>query len=244
MFAIEATGLSYAFAPAEPVLRDVGLAVPRGAIYGFLGPNGAGKTTTLRLLLGLLRPQRGHIRIFGATLADERRQLLRRIGSAIETPSLYAHLTVTENLEVWRLVYDCAPARIDEALQLVGLGDARRKPAGALSLGTKQRLSLAIALLHTPELLILDEPTNGLDPHGIREMRALLTTLNRTQGTTILVSSHLLSEVERVATHVGVLHQGRLLFQGTLAALRALDGNRGDGERRDLEDIFIDLASA
>ncbi|MBA8886659.1 ABC-2 type transport system ATP-binding protein [Dokdonella fugitiva] len=203
------------------VLDGIDLDVPAGSIYGFLGPNGAGKTTTLRLLLGLLACEGGEIRVFGRRLQDDRRGLLRRIGSMIETPSFYEHLTARENLLLLQRIHRCPKARIDEVLELVGLAGTGRKRAGMFSLGMKQRLGIAIALLHGPELLILDEPTNGLDPNGIVEMRALLRHLNRERAMTLLVSSHLLAEVERLVTHVGILHRGRLLFQGPIDALRA-----------------------
>jgi ABC-2 type transport system ATP-binding protein len=217
--AIETRGLTYRFA-TQPVLADVSLAVPEGAIYGFLGPNGAGKTTTLRLILGLLRRQQGAIEVFGKTLDRHRLDVLRRIGSSIETPSVYGHLTARENLDVWRRVYDCDRRRVNDVLAIVGLSGTGSKRADQFSLGMKQRLGIAVALLHQPTLLILDEPTNGLDPQGILEMRRLLGALNREHGVTILVSSHILSEVERVVTHVGVIHHGTLRFQGTLDALR------------------------
>jgi ABC-type multidrug transport system ATPase subunit len=217
--AIETQGLTHRFTGAEPVLRDIRLQVPVGSIYGFLGPNGAGKTTTLRLALGLLGLQAGRIQILGQALESRRTAIMRRVGSSIESPSLYSHLSATENLKVWQTVFQCPVQRIPEVLHQVGLSSAGTKPAGQFSLGMKQRLSLAVALLHEPELLILDEPTNGLDPHGIVEMRDLLTALNRDQGTTIVVSSHLLSEVERLVTHVGIINRGELLFQGPLLSL-------------------------
>jgi ABC-2 type transport system ATP-binding protein len=221
MFAIETEGLTYRFSPDETVLRDVGLHVDTGSIYGFLGPNGAGKTTTLRLVLGLLAPQQGIVRIFGQTLGEHRVDILRRIGSSIESPSLYGHLTARENLEVWRKIYGAPPPRIAEVLELVGLAGTGRKRADQFSLGMRQRLSIAVALLHEPSLLVLDEPTNGLDPHGIIEVRELLTRLNHEHGMTILVSSHILSEIEKLVTHVGIIHRGALMFQGTLAELVA-----------------------
>ncbi len=218
--AIETRGLTYRFG-REPVLRGIDMTVPDAAIYGFLGPNGAGKTTTLRLLLGLLRRQDGAIRIFGQTLERQRLAMLRRIGSSIETPSIYGHLTAAENLEVWRRLFRCDRRRIATVLELVGLAGTGSKRADQFSLGMKQRLAIAVALLHEPSLLVLDEPTNGLDPHGILEMRGLLAELNRERGLTILVSSHILSEIERLVTHVGIIHRGTLRFQGTLDALRA-----------------------
>ncbi|MBL8261677.1 MAG: ATP-binding cassette domain-containing protein [Xanthomonadaceae bacterium] len=208
------------------VLDGIDLMVPDGSIYGFLGPNGAGKTTTLRLLLGLLRKQQGDIAIFGRHLDEDRIGLLRRIGSMIESPSFYDHLTARENLALLQKIHRCPPASIDEVLALVGLTHTGRKRAGQFSLGMKQRLGLAVALLHSPDLLILDEPSNGLDPNGIIEMRELLQRLNRERGITILVSSHLLPEVEKLATHVGILHRGRLMFQGTIGDLQARQHQR------------------
>jgi ABC-type multidrug transport system ATPase subunit len=219
MYAIETSGLTHHFSPADRVLDDISLRVPIGSIYGFLGPNGAGKTTTLRLVLGLLRQQRGTIGIFGLPLRRNRMAILRKVGSSIESPSIYAHLTARENLALWQIVFRCPATRIDEVLQLVGLAHTGSKRAGQFSLGMKQRLSIAVALLHDPSLLILDEPTNGLDPHGILEMRDLLIALNRDHGTTILVSSHLLSEIERLVTHVGIIRRGTMLFQGPFAEL-------------------------
>ena len=218
MFAIRTEGLTHRYSK-DTVLREVDLGVPTGSIYGFLGPNGAGKTTTLRLLLGLLRRQHGTIEIFGRTLERHRRDILRQIGSSIEIPSVYGHLTAVENLEVWRRMFRCPAGRIPRVLDLVGLADTRSKRVEQFSLGMKQRLSIAVALLHEPTLLILDEPTNSLDPHGILEMRRLFEALNREQGITILVSSHMLSEIEKLVTHVGIIHRGAIRFQGTLDEL-------------------------
>ena len=220
MLAVHTLNLTHRFG-ADLVLRGVDLAVPKGAIYGFLGPNGAGKTTTLRLILGLLRRQLGTIEVFGRTLESDRLGILRTVGSSIESPSVYGHLTAAENLEVWRRVFGCGRHRIPDVLALVGLAGTGAKRADQFSLGMKQRLAIAVALLHEPSLLILDEPTNGLDPQGILEMRRLLGRLSRERGVTILVSSHLLSEVERVVTHIGIIHLGSMRFQGTLDALRA-----------------------
>ena len=195
---LETTALSYRYANGDGVLHGITLQVPQGGIYAFLGPNGAGKTTTLRLVLGLLKPRAGQIAIFGQALATHR----------------------LENLAVWQKIYRCTRERIAEVLHLVGLPKTGAKKAGRFSLGMKQRLGIAVALLHNPSLLILDEPTNGLDPHGIIEIRDLLTALNRECGVTIVISSHLLAEVEKLATHVGIIHQGRMVFQGTMENLR------------------------
>jgi len=217
--AVETRELTHAYVRSATVVQNLSMRVPTGSIYGFLGPNGAGKTTTLRLLLGLLPLQSGSIEVLGQSLARNRVALLRRIGCSIETPSVYANLTARENLRVWQLLQGCPRARIDAVLEEVGLARTGSKLAGQFSLGMKQRLGLAAALLHEPELLVLDEPTNGLDPHGIVEMRELLIRLNRERGLTLLVSSHLLSEVERLATEVGIICRGALVFQGPLSEL-------------------------
>lgn len=218
-YCIETSALTYHYSAREKVLDDISLRVPEGSIYGFLGPNGAGKTTTLKLLLGLLKNQQGDIHVFGKDIRTHRTEILRNTGSLIEMPSLYSQLTATENLEVLRKIYDAPKARIGEVLGLVGLASTGKKKAGAFSLGMKQRLSIAMALLHNPELLILDEPTNGLDPNGIIEIRNLLRELSSTRKITILVSSHLLAEVEKLVTHVGIIGNGQMRFEGTLAAL-------------------------
>jgi ABC-2 type transport system ATP-binding protein len=219
MYCIETINLSYRFSQEQLVLNNMNLLVPTGSIYGFLGANGAGKTTTLRLILGLLRKQKGDISIFGKSFEKERFSILKEIGSLIESPSIYGHLTASENLQVLQKIYQCPIKRIKEVLEIVGLAETGRKKAGQFSLGMKQRLSIAIALLHNPSLLILDEPTNGLDPNGIIEIRELLKKLNEEKNMTILISSHLLSEIERLVTHLGIIHKGTLLFQGTLDEL-------------------------
>jgi ABC-2 type transport system ATP-binding protein len=214
--------LSFSFSNGIKTLDDVNLNVPKGSIYGFLGPNGAGKTTTLRLLVGLLKNQQGRIEIFEKEFLSDRLEILKKLGSLIEQPSLYGHLTAKENLDIYRRIYHCSKNRIEEVLKTVGLENTGKKKAKQFSLGMKQRLSIAIALLHQPELLILDEPTNGLDPNGIIEMRELLKKLNKEHGTTVLVSSHILNEVERMASHVGIIHKGKILFQGTLPELQQM----------------------
>jgi ABC-type multidrug transport system ATPase subunit len=219
---IKTSGLNFSFAAGSKTLDNVNLDVPAGSIYGFLGPNGAGKTTTLRLLLGLLRNQQGKIELFGKEFASNRIEILKRLGSLIEQPSLYLHLTAKENLNIYRIIYQCSKNRIDEVLKIVGLANTTGKKAKQFSLGMKQRLSVAIALLHQPELLILDEPTNGLDPNGIIETRELIKTLNKDHNVTVLVSSHILNEMERMATHVGIIHKGKMLFQGPLHDLQQM----------------------
>jgi len=221
MHCIQTDQLNYRFSKKEPLLHNINLRIPTGAVYGFLGPNGAGKTTTLKLLLGLLSKQEGTIQIFGKAVEQHRTEIQASIGSLIETPSLYSHLTARENVQIWQKLYHCPNRYISKALGLVGLSDVAGKRTGTFSLGMKQRLGIAIALLPQPSLLILDEPTNGLDPNGISEIRELLLRVNREQNVTIVVSSHLLSEVEKLASHVGILHKGSLLFQGTLPELHA-----------------------
>jgi lantibiotic transport system ATP-binding protein len=219
MNAIETLGLSKRF-PGGHGVHGLDLAVPPGAIYGFLGPNGAGKTTTIRLLLSLLRPSAGTIRIAGEALTARDRSALAHVGALVESPSLYGHLTGRENLEVTRRLLAAPRQRVDAVLRQVELaGDADRL-VRTYSLGMRQRLALALALLGEPRILILDEPTNGLDPAGIQEFRALLRQLTAEHGLTVFLSSHLLAEIELIASHLGVLDAGRLLFQGTLAELR------------------------
>lgn len=205
----------------QTVLDNLNLNIPPGSIYGFLGPNGAGKTTSLRLILGLLQTQQGQVSVFGKDIRTQRLDILRRVGSLIEQPSLYGHLNARENLEVFRLSYQTDPKRIDEVLSITGLTGAARKKVKAFSLGMKQRLGVAMALLHNPDLLILDEPTNGLDPNGIIETRDLIKQLNQEHGKTIIVSSHLLDEIEKMVTNLAIIHKGKKLFEGTIDQLRS-----------------------
>ncbi|MDR6194468.1 ABC transporter ATP-binding protein [Siphonobacter sp. SORGH_AS_0500] len=220
MVILQTQQLEFYFRKDQPIVRSIDLQVPQGSIFGFLGPNGAGKTTSIRLILGLLQAKSGTVEIFGQELGSNRSALFQKIGSLIESPSLYLHLTGKQNLEIARHYTQKPASRINEVLAMVGLEHAATKKAGAYSLGMKQRLGLAMALLHQPELVILDEPTNGLDPGGIIEMRELIKQLNRDLGITFFVSSHLLAEVERMCTHVGIIHQGNLLFQGSIQELQ------------------------
>jgi len=227
-FIVHIEGLTHRFGH-QTALDNISLAIPKGSIYGFLGANGAGKTTTLRLLLGLIKKQKGKITLFENDLMVNRISMLKKIGSLIEQPSLYSHLSGKENLHVFGLAYPYSRKRIDEVIKTVGLTVAADKKVKAYSLGMKQRLAIAIALLHDPELLILDEPTNGLDPNGIIDVRNLIKKLN-SEGKTIIISSHLLSEVEKVATHVGIIHNGKIVFEGT--------------PQTNLENLFIQITSA
>lgn len=201
-------------------VENVELKIKKGEIYGFLGPNGAGKTTTIRMLLGLAKPTYGSIRIFGKDMKKERISVLKKVGSLVEYPSYYGHLTAYENLEAIRILLDAPKSRIDEVLSIVRLSKDAKRPVKGFSLGMKQRLGIAAALLGNPELLILDEPTNGLDPSGILEIRELIKSMPKEHGITILVSSHLLSEMDQMATQVGIISQGKMIFQDSMEMLR------------------------
>ncbi len=225
MSAIETEDLRKRFRGVNAV-DGVDLSVPTGAIFGFLGPNGAGKTTTIRLLLGLLSPNRGRIRIFGDDLHRSRKKALKSVGVAFETPAHYEHLTGRENLNITRLLLNLDKSEIDRVLATVELTHVADRLVKKYSLGMRHRLGLARALLGAPRLLILDEPTNGLDPVGIREMRDLIKTLPARTGATVFVSSHHLAEIEQVASHVAVIHQGKIVFQGGMESLRSLHAPR------------------
>jgi ABC-2 type transport system ATP-binding protein len=218
--AIETRDVTYRFGSLTAI-DTLNLQVPTGSICGFLGPNGAGKTTTIRLLLGLLNPNSGTILIDGQVISRGHPELRRRIGAFIESPSLYPNLTGRENLEVIRRLLDIAPANVSEVLQLVQLTENSDRLVRTYSLGMRQRLGLAIALLGNPTLLVLDEPANGLDPAGVHDLRDLLRTLVRERGATVFLSSHLLAEVEQIADHVAILDRGHLLLQGTLGEFQA-----------------------
>ena len=216
---IETCALSRAFG-SQKAVDNLDLRVPRGSIYGFLGPNGAGKTTTIRLLLGLLRPSGGSIFFNGEPFTEHRRRLLRNIGALVETPSLYPHLTGLENLELTRRILNLPRANVGAALDFVGLTSDAQRPVRTYSLGMRQRLGLALAWLGQPGLLLLDEPANGLDPAGIRKLRAQLRGLARERLVTVFLSSHVLNEVEQIADWIGIINHGRLLFQGQLQGLQ------------------------
>ncbi len=196
------------------------LNVPKGSVYGFLGPNGAGKSTTLKMILGLVRPTAGSIQVLGNNMDNQHRlAVLRQVGSLIESPSYYGHLTGEENLRIIQTLRGVPEKNIREVLQIVRLDGQRGKKVAHYSLGMKQRLGLAAALLGYPKLLILDEPTNGLDPAGIQEMRELIRDLPGRFGMTVVVSSHLLSEIDQMADHVAIIREGELVFQDSLQAL-------------------------
>ena len=201
-------------------VSHLNLNVPEGSIYGFLGPNGAGKSTTLKMILGLVRPTAGSIRVLGKDMDNSNRlSVLRQVGSLIESPSYYGHLTGEENLRIVQTLRGIPEKNIREVLQIVRLDGQREKKVAHYALGMKQRLGLAAALLGYPKLLILDEPTNGLDPAGIQEMRELICDLPGRFGMTVVVSSHLLSEIDQMANHVAIIREGELVFQDSLDAL-------------------------
>ena len=225
-FAIETRGLSRRFG-AQSAVSEIDLAVPRGSVFGFLGPNGSGKTTTIRMLLGLIEPTAGESLVLGESMPRSWRSVLPRVGALVEGPAFAPYLSGAANL----LRFDAADrdsdrrtrrTRVEAALARVGLSPAAGKPVKAYSLGMKQRLGLANALLRPRELLVLDEPTNGLDPQGTREVRTLIRSF-AADGTTVFVSSHLLAEVEQLCSHVGVMSAGSLVAQGTLDELRGPD---------------------
>ncbi|WP_231458932.1 MULTISPECIES: ABC transporter ATP-binding protein [unclassified Pedobacter] len=233
-FAIETVGLNFNFG-SQTIVKDLSLQVPKGSIYGFLGPNGAGKTTTIKILLNLLQSPADQVFIFGKEINRNRIATLKRIGALVEQPAIYGHLTGKENLINRCILLGINKNKSTEMLALVGLTDAASKKAAQYSLGMKQRLGIALALVSDPELLLLDEPTNGLDPNGIIEVRNLMVELATKHQKTILVSSHLLAEIERTATHVGIINKGQLLFQGTINELHQLSKPMLEIEINDVE---------
>lgn len=224
-------------------VNDVNLRIQKGHIYGLLGPNGAGKSTVMKMLLGLVKPTRGSFQVNGMTMPRDRVRILLNTGSLIEAPALYGNLTGYENLDIVRKILGLPQRSIDEALDLVRLTEYKDRLAKKYSLGMKQRLGLASAMLGNPPILILDEPTNGLDPTGMHEIRNLIRSLPKRFGSTVLISSHILSEVELMVDDVGVLNHGRLLFQGTMKELKGLGHAKGYGNER-LEDMFLSMVEA
>lgn len=201
-------------------VQDLDIRVKEGDIYGFLGPNGAGKSTTMKMLLGLVKPTSGTIEIMGKLFNEKNRKgILQSVGSLIEAPSYYGHLTGHENMELIRRLLDLPQKNIDEAIYIVRLENQMEKKVKNYSLGMKQRLGIAMALAREPKLLILDEPTNGLDPAGIEEMRGLIKTLPSKYGMTVMISSHILSEIDQMATIIGIINQGSLIFQERMSVL-------------------------
>lgn len=224
-------------------VSGINLHIPKGAVYGFLGPNGAGKSTTMKMVLGLTKPSGGSFTIDGKKYPDNRVQILKEIGSFIEAPAFYGNLSGEENLDIIRKILGLPKSSVTEALEIVGLTQFKKRLAKKYSLGMKQRLGLAGALIGKPPILILDEPTNGLDPVGIHEIRTLIRSLPEKFNCTVLVSSHLLSEIELMADTIGILNHGHLLFEGTLDQLKS--GASAKGYPTDnLEDTFLALIDA
>ena len=244
LFAIETDQLTKRYREVLAV-DSVDLRVEPGEIYGFLGLNGAGKTTTIRALLGMIRPSAGNVKVLGQVVGPNGRGPWAQVGHLVETPSSYPELTVRENLEIARRLHGVRDEKVTAGIieKLVLTSYADRK-AGTLSLGNLQRLGLARALLHDPELIILDEPANGLDPAGVVEIRQLLETLAREKGVTIFMSSHILSEVDRLATRIGIIHKGRLIKELDTDKLEQLRAKRLEVQSRNLEATRICLKSA
>lgn len=217
---IKTTNLTKQYGTQKSV-NSLNMTVQQGGIYGFLGRNGAGKTTTIRMLLGLIKPTQGEIEIFGENLFTNQKEILRRTGSIVEVPGFYENLTARENLSInARIMGIYKKNAIEDSLEIVGLQNETKKLVGKYSLGMKQRLGIARALLHYPELLILDEPTNGLDPIGIKEIRRLIKNLATERNITILISSHILSEIEQLVDYMGIIHEGNLLEEISFEQLR------------------------
>ena len=217
---IETKALCKQYGPHTAV-DHVELHVPQGCVYGFIGPNGAGKSTTMKMLLGLIHPTAGRVRLLGQELTEKSRlPLLRQTGSLIESPAGYLHLTAQENLEIVADLKGVPHKDIGRVLDIVHLTQDRNRRVGQYSLGMKQRLGIAMALLGSPKLLLLDEPTNGLDPAGIQEMRALIRNMPAATGATVLISSHLLGEMEQMVEQVGIIDHGHILFEGPLTELQ------------------------
>ena len=224
-------------------VSGINLHIPKGAVYGFLGPNGAGKSTTMKMFLGLTKPTGGSFTIDGKKYPDNRVQILKEIGSFIEAPAFYGNLSGEENLDIIRKILGLPKSSVAEALEIVGLTQFKKRLAKKYSLGMKQRLGLAGALIGKPPILILDEPTNGLDPVGIHEIRTLIRSLPEKFDCTVLVSSHLLSEIELMADTIGILNHGHLLFEGTLDQLKFGAASQ-DYPTDNLEDTFLALIDA
>ena len=223
-YIIQTGGLNFQYSKNKKVLDNISIHVPKGAIYGFLGPNGAGKSTTMRLLTGIIPEQGNAIKLFGNPLQEQLPIVFTKIGSLVESPALYLHLSGIDNLKYIAKLRNIPESKIHETLTLVDLSRDGKRKAKQYSLGMKQRLAIAMALLSDPELLLLDEPVNGLDPNGIIDIRKLLIKLNKEKGVTIFVSSHLLTEIEKMCTHVGIISKGKLRFEGTMQELSKAAG--------------------
>lgn len=218
-YIIQTEALNFQYSKDKKVLENISIKVPKGSIYGFLGPNGAGKSTTMRLLTGIIPEQGNAIKLFNQPLQKQLPFVFSKVGSLVESPALYLHLSGIDNLRYIAKLRGISEEKIHETLALVDLTQDGKRKAKQYSLGMKQRLAIAMALLSEPELLLLDEPVNGLDPNGIIDIRKLLIRLNKEKGVTIFVSSHLLSEIEKMCTHVSIINKGKLRFEGTMQEL-------------------------
>lgn len=242
--AIETTGLTKLYGTVRAV-DGVDLRVRRGELYGFLGLNGAGKTTTIRTLLGMIRPSAGVVRVLGETVGPNGKGPWRQVGHLVEAPAVYPELTVYENLEIARRLHAIQERKATgRMIEQLGLSAYTTRKAGTLSMGNLQRLGLARAMLHQPALLILDEPANGLDPAGVVEIRRLLQQMAQEAGVTVFMSSHILTEVDRLATRIGIIHQGRLVEELDAAQLEALRAQRLEVQTRDLAAAQMVLSNA
>jgi ABC-type multidrug transport system ATPase subunit len=219
---------------------NVSLHIKKGSIYGFLGPNGAGKSTTIKMLLGLAAPTTGNFIIDNMAFPEDRIEILKKIGSFVESPAFYPNLTGRENLDIICSILNLPTSAVDEVLELTGLSEFGNRLAKKYSLGMKQRLGLASALIGYPPILILDEPTNGLDPFGIHEIRSLIKSLPQKYNCTILISSHMLSEIELMADDIGILNHGKLLYEGSLDDLK-LSAKQTGFETDNLEEMFLSM---
>lgn len=234
-FAVKISGLVKTFNQKE-VIRNCNMTVSKGSVYGMLGVNGAGKTTIIKMLMGLLQPTAGHLEIFGKDIQVDKNCILRNVGSMIETPIFYEHLSAIENLEIHLSYMGIQNTDINKTLEIVGLHDIGNQPVSEFSLGMRQRLGIARAIIHQPKLLILDEPINGLDPVGIREMRKLFQDLVKKHDMTILVSSHILSEIEHIADVIGIIANGSIVEE---IELSTIEKDFADG----LEEYFFNIVN-
>lgn len=221
---IQINNLTFGFIPKKDILKNISLTVPKGSIYGFIGANGAGKSTTMRVILGVYPEVNDTVKVFGEHINSAYPKSFGKIGTLIDYPAFYEHLSGWNNLKTLATLRELPTENIEEALKLVGMWDARNIKMKRYSLGMKQRTAIAMALLSKPELLILDEPVNGLDPNGMVEIRELLVDLNQKTGTTIFISSHLLQELEKMVTHLAIIADGEIMFQGSKAALSSKYG--------------------
>ena len=218
-YIIQTSNLDFQYSKNKKILNNLSINVPKGSIYGFLGPNGAGKSTTMRLLTGIIPDDSNSIFLFEKPIESQIPEVFEKVGALVESPALYLHLSGYDNVKYIALLRQVPLSKIDEVLELVDLTAHKRQKAKQYSLGMKQRLAIAMALLSEPELLFLDEPVNGLDPNGIVEIRKLLVKINKEKGVTIFVSSHLLSEIEKMCTHIGIISKGVLKYEGTMEDL-------------------------